>query len=326
MELDGVEDNGLRNYGTFCAPLPKPHTRYFDRLTQSVALGRRRARNGHVMTQYPSAVNVVIAVVALVLVIASAATGRSHRVVGAVTDRFAHACAGLGACMFGIAALGCATTKRRMPGLLLAYLTVLLLLAAAFAKLLVTAAVASDRQAVKDAVQSAWGARVADHAADLCDLQRDLRCSGFASDCTGPWANASQQRDGGEHATRYPLPPAYVTGGGTPCSEGGGVLRGSRPKGSRKKGIPLPQYMPRIDQRDGPIKWSCRLWGKKRNHLEERLLDQAQARASYTPLFWGHSRSIPQGMILGVQPLVKSLYCPIRQSTNGFFDSEASIP
>ena len=31
----------------------------------------------------------------------------------------------------------------------------------------------------------------------------------------------------------------------------------------------------------------------KANHLEERLLDQAQTRASYTPLFWGHSRSIP---------------------------------
>ena len=62
------------------------------------------------------------------------------------------------------------------------------------------------------------------------------------------------------------------------------------------------------------------------NHLEERLLDQAQARASYTPLFWGHSRSIPQGMILDVQPLVKSLFCPIRASPNGFFDSGASIP
>ena len=62
------------------------------------------------------------------------------------------------------------------------------------------------------------------------------------------------------------------------------------------------------------------------NHLEERLLDQALARASYTPLFWGHSRSIPEGMILDVQPLVKSLFCPIRQSPNGFFDSEASIP
>ena len=63
-----------------------------------------------------------------------------------------------------------------------------------------------------------------------------------------------------------------------------------------------------------------------RNHLEERLLDQAQARASYTPLFWGHSRSIPQGMIFDVQPLVKSLFCLIRPSPNGFFDSEASIP
>ena len=42
------------------------------------------------------------------------------------------------------------------------------------------------------------------------------------------------------------------------------------------------------------------------------VLDQAQAHASYTPLFLGHSRSIPRGMIFDVQPLVKSLYCPIR--------------
>ena len=64
----------------------------------------------------------------------------------------------------------------------------------------------------------------------------------------------------------------------------------------------------------------------QKNHLEERLLDQAQARASYTPLFWGHSRSIPQGMIFDVQPLVKSLFCPVRPSPNGFFDFEASTP
>ena len=37
-----------------------------------------------------------------------------------------------------------------------------------------------------------------------------------------------------------------------------------------------------------------------KNHLEERLLDQAQARASYTPLFWGRSRSIPQCMASNV--------------------------
>ena len=75
-----------------------------------------------------------------------------------------------------------------------------------------------------------------------------------------------------------------------------------------------------------PPQTKVTIGGKERNHLEERLLDQAQARASYTPLFWGHSRSIPQGMILDVQPLVKSLFCPIRASPNGFFDFEASTP
>ena len=49
-------------------------------------------------------------------------------------------------------------------------------------------------------------------------------------------------------------------------------------------------------------------------------------RASYTPLIGGHSRSIPQGMILDVWPLVKSLFCLTKQCPNGFFDSEASVP
>ena len=62
------------------------------------------------------------------------------------------------------------------------------------------------------------------------------------------------------------------------------------------------------------------------NCLEERLLDQAQVRVSYTPPFGGHSRSIPQGMILDVQPLVQLLFCPIKRPPNGLFDSEASIP
>ena len=54
------------------------------------------------------------------------------------------------------------------------------------------------------------------------------------------------------------------------------------------------------------------------NHLEDRLLDQAEARTPYTPP--------PQGMILDVQRLVKSLFCPPTQSANGFFDFEVSIP
>ena len=66
-------------------------------------------------------------------------------------------------------------------------------------------------------------------------------------------------------------------------------------------------------------------WGP--NHLKERLLDQAQARTPYPPPpFGGHLRSIPQGMILDVQPLVKSLFCLTKRFPNGFFDFEASIP
>ena len=46
----------------------------------------------------------------------------------------------------------------------------------------------------------------------------------------------------------------------------------------------------------------------------------------YSTLVGGHSRRIPQGMVLDVQPLVKSLFCPTKQSPNGFFDFETSIP
>ena len=58
----------------------------------------------------------------------------------------------------------------------------------------------------------------------------------------------------------------------------------------------------------------------------EVVRSSAGAGVVYPSFFGGHSRSIPQGMILDVQPLVKSLFCPIRRFPNGFFDSEASIP
>ena len=45
------------------------------------------------------------------------------------------------------------------------------------------------------------------------------------------------------------------------------------------------------------------------NHLEERLLDQAQAWALYPPPpLLGSLRSILQGMVSDVQPLVKSSF------------------
>ena len=97
---------------------------------------------------------------------------------------------------------------------------------------------------------------------------------------------------------------------GHPAKEGGGV-----PEMGFRAG-------PFVLCKDG----CCHQRRRNTNHLEERLLDQARAWASYTPLFWGHSRSIPQGMILDVQPLVKSLFCPVRPSPNGFFDFEASTP
>ena len=48
--------------------------------------------------------------------------------------------------------------------------------------------------------------------------------------------------------------------------------------------------------------------GEKMKSPRRGLLDQAQVRTPYTPLFWGHSRTIPQGMVPDVQPLVKSSF------------------
>ena len=84
-----------------------------------------------------------------------------------------------------------------------------------------------------------------------------------------------------------------------------------------------------MDSKPTKIAWLLDLgiWTQhQQNHLEESTLDQAHARTPYTPLLGGHSRSIPQGMILDVQLLVKSLFRTTKQSPNGFFDSEASIP
>ena len=46
------------------------------------------------------------------------------------------------------------------------------------------------------------------------------------------------------------------------------------------------------------------------NHLAERLLDQAEARASYTTLFGGRSRSIPQGMFFECPTLCNIIILP----------------
>ena len=51
------------------------------------------------------------------------------------------------------------------------------------------------------------------------------------------------------------------------------------------------------------------------NHLDERLLDQVHARASCIPLLGGHSRSIPQGMIIDVQPLVNNEFIILPNKT-----------
>ena len=77
----------------------------------------------------------------------------------------------------------------------------------------------------------------------------------------------------------------------------------SPPQGSLNNPAPLEGGTPPSGPPPPPKKIGLNLllglWPIQ-NHLEERLLDQAQARASYTPLFWGRSRSIPQCMVSNV--------------------------
>ena len=84
--------------------------------------------------------------------------------------------------------------------------------------------------------------------------------------------------------------------------------------------------LPPVSPRSPPFSPVFPLIWQLKSPQREVVRSSAGAGVVYPPFLGGHSRSIPQGMILDVQPLVKSLFCPIRQSPNGFFDSEASIP
>ena len=69
------------------------------------------------------------------------------------------------------------------------------------------------------------------------------------------------------------------------------------------------------------------LQAQRQKEDAKRARQQAQVYIYiHTPFFGVILRSIPQGMILDVQPLVKSLFCPIRPSPNRCFDFEASTP
>ena len=74
---------------------------------------------------------------------------------------------------------------------------------------------------------------------------------------------------------------------------------------------------------------SCLYWGqllapKVVGITSQRLLDQSQAgvymgKTPHTPPFWpfwAYSRTLPQVVELLVEPLVKSLFCPINASPN----------
>ena len=99
----------------------------------------------------------------------------------------------------------------------------------------------------------------------------------------------------GANAARVKATEVFVflsfSGGGTVANPG----QDPTPKGGG--GTPPPPTDPKmVVQNNGFCgRWRfCFRHTAGGNHIEERLLDQAQARASYTPpFFWGRSRSIP---------------------------------
>ena len=74
---------------------------------------------------------------------------------------------------------------------------------------------------------------------------------------------------------------------------------------------PVQPPPPSIPPRGGGVTWPMNNKKSMGNRRRQRKIRHGRR---IPPLFGGHSRSIPQGMIFDVQPLVKSLFCQKRQS------------
>ena len=117
-------------------------------------------------------------------------------------------------------------------------------------------------------------------------------------------------------------------------SAGAGVVYHASPNYLRKHLIPGPRCC--FEQKKNAKKHInfclCALrkngFSKKRTQISSKrgIWIKRRRERRIPPLFRAHLCSIPQGMILDLQPVVKSLLCPVRPSPNGFFDFEASTP
>ena len=86
----------------------------------------------------------------------------------------------------------------------------------------------------------------------------------------------------------------------------------------------MPSTRGSEDKAGSPWIWRGKCGGQIEtpNHLAEVVGSKPGRRiygenATYPP-FWAYSRTLPQGVELLVQPLVKSLFCPINASPNEF--------
>ena len=190
---------------------PKAHTRHFDRAAHynTFRVAGSGSGSGGAPPRAPShqflrtctaamirtylyAVNVLLGGVALATIVLGLQLGQHHKqvLVGAVSDRFALALILFGLTAGGFALFGCLAARLARRWLLAINLLLLVVLLLAVVTVVLTDALAAESDLVKGLVKRLWTTAVAQHPGELCDLQHDLHCAGFESNCTGPWTGA----------------------------------------------------------------------------------------------------------------------------------------
>uniref|UniRef100_A0A7S1JAD9 Tetraspanin n=1 Tax=Eutreptiella gymnastica TaxID=73025 RepID=A0A7S1JAD9_9EUGL len=205
-----MAENDLTDFSALAvrreSPGPKVHTRHFDRAahyntfhaqegTPSRAPSHPflRTYKAAMISTYLYCVNFMLVVVALAVIVLGIQLGQHHtqRLVGAVSDRFAMGIIVFGLATFGFALFGCLAARLAHRWLLAVHLLLLVVLVLAVTTVMITDALAMESDLVKGWVKRLWTTMVVQHPTELCDLQHDLHCSGFESNCTNPWTGAN---------------------------------------------------------------------------------------------------------------------------------------
>jgi len=176
---------------------PRTHTQHFDRVAfyGSTAAARIDSRTqaflkspkAQLMVHYLYTVNFLFAALAVSIAVVGVTVGQRHsqRLVGVVSDAFARAILGFAVALLGFALLGFCAARTRNRCLLLAYFVSVVVLLVALIALMLTQALVTRSDTLQAMVRHLWESAVADDPLEVCDLQHDLRCSGFSATCQG---------------------------------------------------------------------------------------------------------------------------------------------